>query len=74
VAQRRAARPNGPRVAVLSYRAWQDQLGGDRRAIGRTVQLDDRPYKIVGVMPAGFRFVREDVDLWTAYSRGFLPM
>jgi predicted permease len=61
-------RPNGPRVAVLSYRAWQDQLGGDRRAIGRTLQLDDRPYEIVGVMPAGFRFVREDVDLWTAYQ------
>src|SRR5262245_7647654 len=61
-------RPNGPRVAVLSYHAWQDELGGDRRAIGRTVQLDDRPYEIVGVMPAGFRFVREDVDLWTAYQ------
>jgi predicted permease len=60
-------RPNGARVAVLSYRAWQE-LGGDRRAIGRTVQLDDRPYEIVGVMPAGFRFVREDVDLWTAYQ------
>jgi putative ABC transport system permease protein len=59
-------RPNGPRVAVLSYRAWQDQLGGDRRAIGRTVQLDDEPYEIVGVMPAGFRFVREGVDVWTA--------
>lgn len=61
-------RPNGQAVAVLSYRAWQDQLGGDRRAIGRTVRLDDRPYEIVGVMPAGFRFVREDVDLWTAYQ------
>src|SRR3989442_6215710 len=59
-------RPNGPRVAVLSYRAWQDQLGGDRRAIGRTVRLDDRPYEIVGVMPAGFRFVQQDVDVWTA--------
>src|SRR5688572_9159107 len=59
-------RPNGRRVAVLSYRAWQDQLGGDRRAIGRTVQLDDRPYEIVGVMPAGFRFVQQDVDVWTA--------
>ena len=59
-------RPNGPRVAVLSYRAWQEQLGGDPRAIGRTIQLDDRPYGIVGVMPAGFRFVQEDVDLWTA--------
>jgi predicted permease len=60
-------RPNGPRAAVLSYRAWQDQLGGDRRAIGRTVELDSRSYEIVGVMPAGFRFV-QDVDLWTAYQ------
>ncbi|HEY7189071.1 MAG TPA: ABC transporter permease [Vicinamibacterales bacterium] len=59
-------RPNGPRVAVISYRAWQDQLGGDPRAIGRTVWLNDRPYEIVGVMPAGFRFLREDVEVWTA--------
>jgi putative ABC transport system permease protein len=59
-------RPKGPRVAVLSYRTWQEQLSGDPRAIGRTIQLDDRPYEIVGVMPAGFRFVQEDVDLWTA--------
>jgi predicted permease len=59
-------RPNRPRVAVISYRVWQNQLGGDRRAIGSAVQLDDRPYEIVGVMPAGFRFVREDVDVWTA--------
>jgi putative ABC transport system permease protein len=59
-------RPNGPRVAVLSYRAWQDFLGGDRGAIGRTVQLDERQYEIVGVMPPGFRFIQHDVDLWTA--------
>ena len=59
-------RPNGPRVAVFSYRAWQNELGGDPRAIGRTVQLDDRAYEIVGVMPPGFRFVQQDVDLWTA--------
>src|SRR5262249_2110620 len=59
-------RPNGPRVAVLSYRAWQDQLGGDRRAIGRTVQLDDRLYEIVGVMPAGYRFVQQAGDGSTA--------
>jgi putative ABC transport system permease protein len=59
-------RPNGPRVAVLSYRAWHEQFGGDERAIGRTVQLDELPYEIVGVMPAGFRFVRQDVDVWTA--------
>jgi putative ABC transport system permease protein len=61
-------RPSGRRVAVLSYRAWQEQLGGDWHAVGRTVQLDDRPYEIVGVMPAGFRFVRQDVEVWTAYQ------
>jgi len=59
-------RPNGPRAAVLSYRAWQEQLGGDRGAIGRTVELDDRSYEIVGVMPPGFRFMQQDTDLWTA--------
>src|SRR5436190_4483261 len=59
-------RPNGPLIAVLNYRAWQNELGGDPRAIGRTVQLDDRAYEIVGVMPPGFRFVKQDVDLWTA--------
>jgi hypothetical protein len=49
-----------------SATAWQGQPGGDPRAIGRTIQLDDRPYGIVGVMPAGFRILQEDVDLWTA--------
>ena len=61
-------RPNGPRVAVLSYRAWQDALGGDARVIGRTVRLDELPYEIVGVMPAGFRFVQQDVDVWTPWQ------
>ena len=59
-------RPNAPRVAVISYRAWQQQFGGDRRAVGRTVQLNSRPFQIVGVMPAGFRFVQPDVDVWAA--------
>ena len=61
-------RPNGPLVVVISHRAWQDHLGGDRRAIGRTVQLNDRPHEIVGVMPAGFGFVQQDVDAWTAWQ------
>jgi putative ABC transport system permease protein len=59
-------RPNGPRAAVISYRAWQDALGGDPRAVGRRVRLSGQPCEIVGVMPPGFRFVQQDVDLWTA--------
>jgi putative ABC transport system permease protein len=59
-------RPNGRRVVVISYRAWQEQLGGDPQVIGRFVQLDERPFEVVGVMPAGFRLVQQDIDLWTA--------
>ena len=61
-------RPGAPRVAVLSYRAWQEQFGGDRGAVGRTVQLNSSPFEIVGVMPAGFRFVQQDTDVWTAWQ------
>jgi predicted permease len=43
-------------VAVLSYEVWRDAFGRDKSAIGRQVRLDGRPYTIIGVMPAGFRF------------------
>jgi putative ABC transport system permease protein len=61
-------RPNMPPVAVVSYELWQQRLSGDRGAIGRTIQLDDRPVQVVGVMPPRFRFIYQDTDLWTAWQ------
>jgi putative ABC transport system permease protein len=60
-------RPNAPAVAVLSYQLWRHRFGGDAAVIGRVVQLSDRPAEIVGVMPAGFRFISQETDLWSAY-------
>ncbi len=45
-------RLGSPRVVMLAYGTWQRRYGGDRGAIGRTVQLDGEPYEIVGVLPA----------------------
>jgi len=59
-------RPNAPIVAVLSYRLWQRRFGGDPSAIGRIVQGNDRPAEIIGVMPAGFQFMYQDIDVWGA--------
>ena len=42
-------------VAVISYGLWQRLLGGAEDAVGRTVLLNEVPFTIVGVAPAGFR-------------------
>jgi putative ABC transport system permease protein len=59
-------RPNAPLVAVMSHRLWQSRFGSDPNIIGRFIHLNDQPYQVVGVMPAGFRFVYQDNDLWGA--------
>lgn len=48
--------PGRNAVAVLSYEVWKSAFGARREAIGSKVELDGRPYTIIGVMPAGFRF------------------
>jgi putative ABC transport system permease protein len=61
-------RPNAPRVVILSHQLWQGRFGGDPRVVGRVIQLSDSPAEVVGVMPAGFRFMRHDNELWTQFQ------
>ncbi|MGC2161616.1 MAG: ABC transporter permease, partial [Silvibacterium sp.] len=55
--------PRGAKTVMLGYGYWQRRFGGDRRVIGRTIQIDSQPREIVGVMPRGFRMVNKDFDL-----------
>ena len=43
-------------AAMLSYGLWQSHFGGNPHIVGRAIRLNDEPYRIAGVMPAGFRF------------------
>jgi predicted permease len=56
-------RPGHEFVAVLSYRTWQREFGGDPGVVGRRIFIDARPYEIVGVMPATMNFPQE-TQIW----------
>jgi predicted permease len=46
----------GHQVVILSYGFWQRQFGGQHNILGQTLNLDRKPYTIVGVMPQSFAF------------------
>ncbi|WP_158751467.1 ABC transporter permease [Acidobacterium sp. S8] len=50
-------------VVVLSYAAWRRVFGGDRNVIGQSVVLDQKPYRVIGVMRSDFDWPR-DKDMW----------
>src|SRR6185369_8786397 len=44
------------RVALVSHAFWKTRLGGSDAALGTSLVLDGKPFTVVGVMPATFRF------------------
>ena len=51
-------------VAILSHELWRSQFAGDSSVLGRVVDMDAQPTRIIGVMPAGFEAFQPDVDAW----------
>jgi len=64
---------NGAPVAVISYALWRDRFHEDGSVLGSTIDLDRRPYTIIGVMPRSFAFPLDGGrlsgrDLWVPLS------
>ncbi len=55
-------------ATVISDGLWRRSYGGDPNILRKHLQLDNDPYTIVGVVPAGFRHpgttVAKDVEVW----------
>jgi predicted permease len=62
-----------PRMVMLSYGWWQRHFGG-KDVIGQTLNIDDQPNTIIGVLPADFHFAPVgDPDVWeTLHATGAL--
>ena len=48
-------------IAVISDRLWRRRFAGARDALGRTLDVDDRPLQVIGVMATGGLIGRTDV-------------
>ncbi|HUX35153.1 MAG TPA: ABC transporter permease [Gemmatimonadaceae bacterium] len=58
--------PNGPPVVVLGYGLWQRRFGGNPDILGQFIDIDGARQRVVGVLPAEFRFPLEFQSMSTA--------
>jgi len=63
--------PGGAPVALLSEGLWARAFGRDPAVLGTTMQLNDRPFTIVGIMPPGADFGVYQILRAADYSRAF---
>jgi putative ABC transport system permease protein len=61
-----------PPVIVLSHGMWTTRFGADPAILGRTIRFDGTTPRVVGVMPANFRYPPR-TDFWVPLLPGLPP-
>jgi predicted permease len=70
-----AAQQQAP--VVLSYDFWMRHFNGDRNVLGKTLELDHKPYNIAGVMPKDYTWAPDlyvPMSLLPTRERNLLPI
>jgi predicted permease len=66
-----------PGPVIVSHALWVRRYGADPGILRRTIELNQRPRRVVGVMPPRFGFPHPETDVWyadrPAPSTGDLP-
>ena len=60
-------RPGAPATVLLSYGFWQSEFGGDSSVLGKSINLDDASYTVVGIMPPDFQFPSRETKFWKTF-------
>lgn len=55
--------PRKAETVMLAHAYWQRKFGGDTGIIGRQILVDGGPREVIGVLPAGFRFLNNNPQL-----------
>ncbi len=51
---------------VISHALWRRRFGSDPGIIGRAIDLNSVPRRVIGVLEEGFEFPRRETDVWYA--------
>jgi putative ABC transport system permease protein len=65
-------RPDGTSV-MLTWRLFERRFGGDPSIVGRQIDLDGKPYTVVGVLPKWFTYPDAKTQIWAPYASGLPP-
>jgi hypothetical protein len=57
-------------VAVISHRLWQRRFDADPAIVGKAIELDDKPFIVVGVVEPGFNGASIRRDIWLPLAAG----
>jgi putative ABC transport system permease protein len=62
--------PGHEQVVILGHGLWLRRFGGDTAVLGHTLTIDQKPYTIVGVLPADFSLygTGRDYDIWMPFA------
>jgi predicted permease len=51
-------RPGGPKVVLISYGLWLRHFNRDPGVLNKTIDIDGRPVRVIGVLPKDFEMPR----------------
>jgi putative ABC transport system permease protein len=57
------AEPGRDQVVLLGHGLWERRFGSDRDVVGRTLIINGKPMKVVGILPKGFNYPL-DAEMW----------
>lgn len=56
-------RAGAANVVLISHGLWQRRFASSRDVVGKAITLDDKPYTIIGVLPAGYQILQQIPDV-----------
>ncbi|HKW90168.1 MAG TPA: ABC transporter permease, partial [Candidatus Acidoferrales bacterium] len=58
------------RVAILSASFWRERFEADPNLIGKAIELNGKPFTVIGTLPTGFNFP-ESAQIWLPLPTSF---